>query len=63
MAIAWTLRHRRIASALIGAGNLAQLEERLAAISAPAFSADELAALDRYAVDASALWSAAPGNV
>lgn len=63
MAIAWTLRHGRIASALIGAGNLAQLEERLAAISAPAFSADELAALDRYAVDASALWSAAPGNV
>ena len=39
-------------SALIGASSVAQLEENLAAASHTAFSAEELAAIDKHAVDA-----------
>ena len=49
MAIAWTLRDRRVTSALIGARTVAQLEDSLAALSGPAFSTDELTRIDRYA--------------
>ena len=37
---------------LIGASSVAQLEENLAAVSAAPFTGDELAAIDRDAVDA-----------
>ncbi len=48
MALAWVLRDHRVTSALIGASSLAQLEENLGAVSGPAFSADELAAIDEH---------------
>ncbi len=51
MAIAWVLRERRVTSALIGARNVAQLDESLDALNNLAFSAEELAEIDRYAVD------------
>ena len=51
MAIAWVLRDTRVSSALIGASSVEQLEESLAALSKPEFSADELAEIDRHAVD------------
>jgi L-glyceraldehyde 3-phosphate reductase len=53
MALAWTVRDPRVTSALIGASSVSQLEENLRALDKPAFSADELAAIDRFATDSS----------
>src|SRR5580698_8083616 len=52
MAVSWTLRDPRVTSALIGASSVAQLEENLAAADKTAFAADEIAAIDRNAVEA-----------
>jgi L-glyceraldehyde 3-phosphate reductase len=52
MAIAWVLRDERITSALIGASSVRQLEDSLGALDKLDFSEDELAEIDRYAVDA-----------
>jgi L-glyceraldehyde 3-phosphate reductase len=58
LAIAWTLRDQRVTSALVGASSVAQLEENLAAVQRLDFSPDELAEIDRYAVDADInLWA------
>ncbi|GLZ41576.1 L-glyceraldehyde 3-phosphate reductase [Actinokineospora sp. NBRC 105648] len=51
LAIAWVLRDERVTSALIGASSVAQLEANLAALDAPPFTDDELAAIDQHAVD------------
>jgi L-glyceraldehyde 3-phosphate reductase len=51
MAIAWALRDPRMTSVLIGASSVAQLEQNVAALDDLAFTADELASIDRYAVD------------
>jgi L-glyceraldehyde 3-phosphate reductase len=59
MAIAWTLRDPRITSSLVGASSVAQLEDSLGAVENPDFSDDELATIDRHAVDAGInLWKA-----
>ncbi|RFU36773.1 L-glyceraldehyde 3-phosphate reductase [Actinomadura logoneensis] len=59
MALAWTLRDRRVTSALIGASSVAQLENSLASLENLSFSAEELAAIDRDAVEAGInIWSA-----
>ena len=52
MAISWILRDDRVTSALVGASSVAQLEENLAAAAGPAFTDEELAAIDRDAVEA-----------
>jgi L-glyceraldehyde 3-phosphate reductase len=58
MAIAWTLRDERVTSALIGASSVRQLDENLAALDNLDFSDDELAQIDRHAVDAGInIWS------
>lgn len=58
MAIAWVLRDPRVTSALIGARSVAQLDDSLNALNNPAFSADELAAIDAAAVDGGInIWS------
>jgi L-glyceraldehyde 3-phosphate reductase len=51
MAIAWALRDARITSVLIGASSVAQLEQNVTALDHLEFTDDELAAIDRYAVD------------
>ena len=51
MAIAWTLRDPRVTSALIGASSVAQLEQNVAALDNPDFSDEELAEIDRHAVE------------
>lgn len=51
MAIAWVLRDPRMTSALVGASRPEQLIDSLGALSGPAFSAEELAAIDRAAID------------
>jgi len=59
MAISWTLRDERVTSALIGASSVTQLEENLAAAGRSSFSAEELAAIDRHAVEAGInIWAA-----
>ncbi|GAA1804082.1 L-glyceraldehyde 3-phosphate reductase [Actinomadura chokoriensis] len=52
MALAWSLRDGRVTSALIGASSVRQLEENLAALDRLDFTADELAEIDRNAVEA-----------
>ncbi len=51
MAIAWVLRDPRVTSALIGARTVEQLDNSLGALAHLAFSTEELAEIDRYAVD------------
>ena len=59
MAIAWTLRDPRVTSSLIGARTVEQLEDSLGALRNLAFSDDELAEIDRHAVEAGInLWKA-----
>ena len=59
MAIAWVLRDPRVTSALIGARNVEQLEDSLAAVRNLDFSGEELARIDRYATDAGIdIWKA-----
>jgi L-glyceraldehyde 3-phosphate reductase len=58
MAIAWVLRNPRITTALIGASRWAQIEEGIAALEQLEFSADELAEIDRHALDGNLnLWA------
>jgi L-glyceraldehyde 3-phosphate reductase len=52
MAIAWALRDQRVTSALIGASSVAQLEQNVNALDHLEFTDDEIANIDRYAVDA-----------
>jgi L-glyceraldehyde 3-phosphate reductase len=51
MAIAWVLRDARVSSALIGASSVTQLEQNLAALEKLDFDDEELAEIERYAVD------------
>jgi L-glyceraldehyde 3-phosphate reductase len=51
MAIAWVLRDRRVTSVVLGASSVAQLEQNLAALDNATFTTDELAEIDRYAVE------------
>ena len=58
MALAWVLRDPRVTSALVGASSVEQLDDNLDALQHLAFSEDELAAIDRHAVDAGInLWA------
>ena len=51
------LRDERVASALVGASSVEQLEENLAALDRLDFDEAELAEIDRYAVDSGVdLW-------
>jgi L-glyceraldehyde 3-phosphate reductase len=59
LALSWVLRDPRVTSALIGASSIAQLEENLAAAGHTGFTDDELAAIDRDAVEAGInIWAA-----
>jgi len=58
MALAWTLRDPRVTSTLIGASSIRQLEENVGALAQPVFTDDELATIDRHAVEAGInLWA------
>lgn len=57
MAIAWVLRDSRVTSALIGARTVEQLADSMQALDNLAFSAQELAEIDRYATESGVdLW-------
>ena len=51
LALAWTLRDPRVTTTLIGASTVPQLEDSLGALEDLDFSDDELAEIDRFAVD------------
>ena len=58
MALAWILRDPRVASALVGASSVAQLDDSLAALENLAFEPAELAEIDRFAVEGNVnLWA------
>jgi L-glyceraldehyde 3-phosphate reductase len=58
MAIAWVLRDPRITSALVGASRWSQIEDSLQALDNLAFTDEELAEIDRYAVEGGVnLWA------
>jgi L-glyceraldehyde 3-phosphate reductase len=51
LALIWALRDPRMTSLVIGASSVRQLEANVAALQTPELSPDELAEIDRYAVD------------
>ena len=60
MALAWVLRDPRMTSTLVGASSVKQLEDNVAAVQRLEFSSDELAEIDRYAVESGVdLWAEA----
>jgi L-glyceraldehyde 3-phosphate reductase len=50
LALSWVLRRPQITSALIGASSVAQLEQNVAALDAPALTSDETDAIEPFAV-------------
>jgi L-glyceraldehyde 3-phosphate reductase len=59
LALSWVLRDPRVTSALIGASSVQQLEENLAAAQNTTFDEEELAEIDRHAVDSGInIWAA-----
>ena len=63
LALSWALRDPRITSALIGASSVQQLEENLAAAQNTTFSEEELAEIDRHAVDSGInIWAASSAS-
>ena len=58
LALQWALRDPRVTSAVIGASSVDQLDTNLDALDGPPLTDDELAEIDRYAVDSGVnLWS------
>jgi L-glyceraldehyde 3-phosphate reductase len=51
LALAWVLRDPAVASTLVGASSVAQLEENLGALDNLDFTVEELDEIDRYAAD------------
>ncbi len=63
LALSWALRDQRVTSVLIGASSVTQLEENLAAAGHSTFTDDELAAIDRDAVEADInIWAASSAH-
>ena len=59
MALAWVLRDPLVASTLIGASSVTQLNENVGALANLDFSSAELVAIDEYATDANInIWQA-----
>jgi L-glyceraldehyde 3-phosphate reductase len=57
MALAWVLRDPRVTTTLIGASSAAQIKENVSALARLDFTAEELAEIDRYAVESGVnLW-------
>ena len=57
MAYAWVLRDSRVTTTLVGASSPAQVRENVAALANLAFSVEELAEIDRFAVESGVnLW-------
>ncbi|MBB5632383.1 L-glyceraldehyde 3-phosphate reductase [Cryobacterium mesophilum] len=55
LALTWVLRQPAVTSALVGASSVTQLDDNLAAAAAPPLSADEIAAIEPFAVHGTGL--------
>jgi L-glyceraldehyde 3-phosphate reductase len=55
LALAWVLREPLVASALIGASSVAQLEQNVAALDAPGLTDDEISRIEPFAADGTIL--------
>ncbi len=55
LAITWILRQSTVTSVLVGASSVAQLEQNIAALDAPALTGEEIAAIEPYAVHGTAM--------
>jgi L-glyceraldehyde 3-phosphate reductase len=55
LALSWVLREPLVASALIGASSVAQLEQNVAALDAPALTDDEIERIEPFAADGTVL--------
>jgi len=63
MAVAWVLRDPRVTSALVGARNWSQLDDLIGALDNLHFTAEELAAIDNYAVEGHLnIWASSSEN-
>ncbi|MEV7808913.1 L-glyceraldehyde 3-phosphate reductase [Microbispora sp. NPDC088329] len=63
MALAWALRDPRVTSVLIGASSVEQLDDSLDAVNRLDFTEDELAAIDKDAVECGInLWAASSAH-
>ncbi|WP_407653643.1 aldo/keto reductase [Cellulomonas alba] len=51
LAVSWVLRDPRVTSAVVGASSVRQLEDTVGALAAAPLTAEELAAIEPYAVD------------
>jgi L-glyceraldehyde 3-phosphate reductase len=51
LALTWVLRQPQVTSALIGASSVAQLENNVGTLAKPSLTADEIAAIEPFAVD------------
>jgi L-glyceraldehyde 3-phosphate reductase len=59
LALAWAARDEWVSSVLIGASSVRQLEQNIAALDNQSFTSDELAEIDRHAVEGGIdLWRA-----
>ncbi|MCF3934528.1 L-glyceraldehyde 3-phosphate reductase [Acuticoccus sp. M5D2P5] len=64
MALAWVLRDQAITTALIGASRPSQVEDCVGALTNLTFTNEELAEIDRYAVDADInIWARSSNEV
>jgi L-glyceraldehyde 3-phosphate reductase len=50
LALCWVLRQPQVTSALVGASSVAQLENNIAALDAPALTPEELAAIEPHTI-------------
>jgi L-glyceraldehyde 3-phosphate reductase len=55
LALTWVLRHSQVTSALIGASSVAQLENNFGTLAKPPLTAEEIAAIEPFAVDGTRL--------
>jgi L-glyceraldehyde 3-phosphate reductase len=55
LALSWVLRQPQVTSALIGASSVAQLENNFGTLAKPSLTADEIAAIEPFAVDGTEL--------
>ena len=55
LALTWVLRHPQVTSALIGASSVAQLENNVGALSGTALTAEEVEAIEEFAIDGTSL--------
>ncbi|MDQ1572732.1 MAG: L-glyceraldehyde 3-phosphate reductase [Actinomycetota bacterium] len=55
LALTWVLRHPQVTSALIGASSVAQLDNNVGTLAKPALTAEEIAAIEPFAVDGTSL--------